>query len=365
MIPALIAPASPFWFFARGAGFVSLILLTVSVCLGILVSMRMGSRHWPLFLSDSMHGYTAVLFFVFVALHVVTVLLDPFTKFGLTDVLVPFASTYRRAWLGLGIVAAELAVAMGASVYLRRWIGYRAWRVLHYGTYAVFPLALLHGLATGSDTRAGWGMLVYAGCLAAVLAAAGARLWSGQARVRGPLAAATALGLFVLGSWLTVGPMHPGWARQAGTPQLDKAQASPSLQATPSPLALARPFVDGVSGRMDSQSGTGVKASGTATGAVDLGWNLDAQQAADGSLIGTLAITTVDGTSICQATITNGGRQGIAATCAPSGAQGTLMFVLALRQRDGSPLVGTLSVSSGGPAPAAAPSPTPSIPWAI
>jgi methionine sulfoxide reductase heme-binding subunit len=365
VIPALIAPPSPIWFFARGAGFVSLILLTVSVCLGILLSMRVRSRSWPLFLSDQLHGYTALLFFLFLALHVVTVLLDPFTKFGLSDVLLPFASTYRRVWLGLGVVAAELAVAMGASVYLRRWIGYRAWRILHLGTYAVFPMALVHGLATGTDTRAGWGTLIYALCLGAVVGAAAARLWTGPPeRFRGPVAAAGALGIFVLGSWLTVGPMHQGWAREAGTPQLDRAQASPSAPAqTPSPLALARPFVDQVSGRLDPQSGSAVKASGQATGSVDLGWSLDAQQAADGSLTGTLTITDASGNRICVASITSADQQGIQASCTPRGAQGSLIFDLRLRQRAGS-LMGQLAVDTGL-AGSPGPTPTPSAPGVI
>lgn len=363
MIPALIAPPSPVWFFARGAGFVSLILLTISVCLGILVSMRVRSRGWPLFLSDQLHGYTAVLFFVFLTLHVVTVLLDPFTRFALSEVLVPFASTYRRVWLGLGVVAAELAVAMGASVYLRRWIGYRAWRVLHLGTYAVFPLALVHGLATGSDTRAEWGTAVYALCLGAVVASAGVRLWSGPARLRGPLAAAGALGIFVLGSWLTVGPMHQGWAREAGTPQLDNAQALPTPQAASTSPALARPFVDRVSGRLDTQSGSALKASGQATGSVDLGWSLDAQQAADGSLYGTMTITDASGGTICAATITSADQQGIVATCAPGGAHGSITFDLRLRQRGGL-LSGQLAVDSG-PAGSAPPSPRPSAPGSI
>jgi sulfoxide reductase heme-binding subunit YedZ len=364
VIPALIAPPSPIWFFARGAGFVSLILLTVSVCLGILLSMRVRSRDWPLFLSDQLHGYTAVLFFVFLTLHMVTVLLDPFTRFGLSDVLVPFASTYRRVWLGLGVVAAELAVAMGASVYLRRWIGYRVWRILHLGTYAVFPMALVHGLATGTDTRAGWGTMVYALCLGAVVAAVGVRLWSGPARIRGPLTAAGALGILVFGSWLTVGPMHQGWAREAGTPQLDKAQASPSAQSpTPSSLALARPFVDRVSGRMDAPSGSAVKASGQATGSIDLGWSLDAQQAADGSLTGTLTITDASGKTICAATITSADQQGIQASCTPRGAQGSLTFDLRLRQRGGV-LTGQLAVTNG-PQGGPAPRPAPSVPATI
>jgi sulfoxide reductase heme-binding subunit YedZ len=362
MIPALIAPASPLWFFARAAGFVSLILLTASVCLGMVVTLRLRSRAWPLFLSDDLHAYTAVLFFVFLTLHVLTVWLDPFTRFGLTDVVVPFASTYRRLWLGLGVAGAELALAMGLSVYVRRWIGYRAWRILHYGTYAVLPMALVHGMATGTDTRSSWGIAIYGACLILVGAMLVLRISSSTAPVRWPLTAATCLGLVVLGSWLSTGPLRSGWAHEAGTPQLDTALATPSASAAASvPLpALAHPFVDRVTGVVDTRSGAAFKASGQATGAVDLAWAVDAHQAADGSLTGTLEIDAASGRSICTAGIEAGSAGGIQATCAPAGAQGGLTFVLRLRQRGASALGGTLQVefgSSGGVNP-----PTPSAP---
>jgi hypothetical protein len=362
MIPALIAPASPLWFFARAAGFVSLILLTVSVSLGLLVTMRLRSRTWPLFLSDELHAYTAVLLFVFLALHVFTVWLDPFTKFGPTDVLVPFASPYRRLWLGLGVAGAELALAMGLSVYVRRWIGYRAWRILHYSTYAVLPMALVHGLATGTDTRSSWGIAIYGGCLILVGAVLVLRIASSTAPVRWPLTAATCLGLLILGSWLSTGPLRAGWAREAGTPQLDTALATPGASAEPSapPLALAHPFVDRISGQVEARSGTSFRASGQATGAVDLAWAVDAQPAADGSLTGTLKIDAANGGSICTATIDAGSTAGIQATCAPPGAQGGLTFLLRLRQRGASALGGTLQVdfgNAGGPNP-----PAPSTP---
>ena len=164
-----------------GVGLRLLILLAVTVGLGLALTLRWRSETWPTFVSDGLHRYVSTVFFVFVTIHVVTLLLDPFTRFSLSDVLVPFVSTYRTFWMGLGICAAELALALGLSVYLRRWIGYRAWRVMHYGTYATFPLVLAHGLGSGSDTRTWWGLAIYIACGVAVGGLAIARAVGGQA----------------------------------------------------------------------------------------------------------------------------------------------------------------------------------------
>lgn len=163
-MPALTQAPSALWYFARAAGFVSLVLLALTVALGIALSLRWRASSWPTFISDGLHRYIGTVFLFFLAVHVVTILLDPFSKFSLADVLVPLKSSYRPVWMGLGICAAELALALALSVHLRRWIGYRAWRVLHYGTYATFPVAFLHGLGTGSDSHTLWGVAIYTAC---------------------------------------------------------------------------------------------------------------------------------------------------------------------------------------------------------
>jgi sulfoxide reductase heme-binding subunit YedZ len=170
---ALVAPPSPLWYFARASGFVTLLLLTGSVSLGIVVSRRGRSPKWPLFVTEGLHRYLSLVFLVFLTVHVVTIWLDPFTNFSLKDVLVPLASNYRPLSMGLGIAAAELGLAIWVSAYLRRWIGYRAWRAIHFLTYVVFPAALVHGIATGTDTGSTWSLAIYLGCAGAV----GALAW--------------------------------------------------------------------------------------------------------------------------------------------------------------------------------------------
>ncbi len=98
---------------------------------------------------------------IFLLIHIISVLLDTFIQFSLAGILIPLVSTYRPVWLSLGIVAMYLGVALAISSYLKRFIGYRAWRTMHYAGFAVWLLALIHGITTGSDTRAPWATAIY------------------------------------------------------------------------------------------------------------------------------------------------------------------------------------------------------------
>jgi predicted ferric reductase len=165
-----------FWYVARGSGFVAYTLLLLSVTLGVALSRRWHAPAWPRLVVDGMHRWLTITFYLFTLVHVVTMLLDPFAKFSVADVLVPFASSYRTFWLSLGIIAAELGVAVGASVWVRRWIGYRTWHVLHGLSYPIFVMSLLHGLLTGTDTHALWAAAIYGGSIALLVGVTGWRI---------------------------------------------------------------------------------------------------------------------------------------------------------------------------------------------
>jgi sulfoxide reductase heme-binding subunit YedZ len=183
-ILALTQQPSALWYFARASGFVSLMLLAATVGLGLILAMRWRNSIFPTFLSEGLHRYLTTVVYVFVTIHVLTLLLDPFAKFSLADVLIPFVSSYRTFWMGLGICALELSLALGLSIYIRGLIGYRAWRLLHYGTYASFPLAYFHGLFTGSDTTSWWAVAIYGFSGVMVLTLAGARVTDALANDR-------------------------------------------------------------------------------------------------------------------------------------------------------------------------------------
>ena len=144
------------WFTTRGAGALSLLLLSAVVALGLLGAVGGKNPRWPRFLLTLLHRNLALLALVFLAIHIVTAVIDPFTSLGWGAAVVPWASHYRTLWVGIGVLSLYLGVAVISTSLLRRWISYRAWRFVHWSTYAVWPLALIHSLGAGSDTRFLW-----------------------------------------------------------------------------------------------------------------------------------------------------------------------------------------------------------------
>ena len=140
----------------------------------------------------------------------------------MASAVVPFTSSYRGLWLGLGAVAFDLIVALVVTSLLRQRIGHRVWRTVHWAAYLSWPIAFVHGLGTGSDGRVGWVQGVDLVCLVVVLAAVGWRLGANwqldpARRAAGALGSAVVL-VLVLG-WAATGPTQAGWARKAGTPR--------------------------------------------------------------------------------------------------------------------------------------------------
>jgi len=156
------------WFATRGAGIVSLILFTAVACLGLLSAARTQSSWWPRFLTVEVHRSLALLSVAFVAVHVLTAVLDPFTHLGLAAALVPLSSAYRPLPVALGVLSVWLTAAVVVTSLVRDRIGHRAWRAIHWTSYASWPLALVHTLTAGSDAGASWLLAVAAACVLAV-----------------------------------------------------------------------------------------------------------------------------------------------------------------------------------------------------
>lgn len=218
----LAATPSPLWYADRASGMVVMMLLTAAVVLGMGTTVRWKSPVWPRFISVPLHQNVSLLIVCFLAVHVATALLDPFAKLGWRDALVPFSSWYRPYWLGLGVVAAELWAALVATSLLRRFVGYRVWRLIHWAAYAAWPAGLLHGLGTGSDARMAWFLWAQAACvLAAWLGLVLWRLSFGWPSHRWPRLAGAVLcsvAVLALAVWMLNGPLAPDWAEVAGTP---------------------------------------------------------------------------------------------------------------------------------------------------
>jgi predicted ferric reductase len=164
------------WIVARAAGFTAYGLLTCSVVLGLALRLRWRSPRWPRFATTELHRFVTLLTLVFLGIHVVLIALDGYMHFRLVELLVPLASHYRPLWMGLGVVAAWLAVAVWVSTWLQRLIGYRAWRRLHFATFLVYAAAAVHGLQAGSDGHAPWALALYATTTLTVTSLATVRL---------------------------------------------------------------------------------------------------------------------------------------------------------------------------------------------
>jgi hypothetical protein len=203
------------WDIARAGGFTAFGLLTLSVAIGLALSLHLQSARWPRIINSELHNFVTLLALIFTCVHILAVWVDPFTKFGLNEMFIPLASHYRAIWMALGIVAFYIGIAIGISTWLRPRIGYKVWRSLHTLTLLLFGLVVVHGIATGSDTQTWWGAAVYAGSVLLV----GSLLWvrlskplNAKSRAHPVLALAVVV-LVALGTiWTLLGPLQPGWA---------------------------------------------------------------------------------------------------------------------------------------------------------
>jgi methionine sulfoxide reductase heme-binding subunit len=229
------------WYLTRGSGAVALILLTASVVLGVANTTRWKTDRWPRFLVYGLHRNVTLLALVFTVIHVVTTIVDAFAPIAVIDAFIPFLSPYRPFWLGLGTVAFDLLLALIVTSLLRRRIGTRAWKAVHWLAYASWPVAMMHSLGTGSDARTGWMLFLGVVCGLSVLSAVIWRLLATQDAEPAVRAGATlatigvAVGLIV---WANGGPLERGWAARAGTPS-SLLGRGPTVRETT--IALQRP----------------------------------------------------------------------------------------------------------------------------
>ena len=173
---AALLPNATLWYMARGTGFVAVMMLTVSVALGVLTTMRWSAPRWPRFVTAALHKNVSLLAVVFLATHIATTLFDPVSPVHLLNAIIPFTGRYRPLGIGLGVVAVDLLGALVITSLLRARIGYRVWRAVHWSAYACWPVAMLHGLESGTDASLPWARAVYVACAALVFAAAGWRI---------------------------------------------------------------------------------------------------------------------------------------------------------------------------------------------
>jgi methionine sulfoxide reductase heme-binding subunit len=183
------------WYAARAAGVAAYALLTVVVCLGMTMAGRKQLKRWPRFALEDVHRFGGLLVGSFVAIHVFTIAIDAYLPFSLVALVVPFSAGYRPLYTALGVVAAELLLALALTNRYRARLPYSFWRRAHYLNLAIWSSATVHGLGSGTDRSTPWLLAIFAASVAVVL---GIGAWRAFRRRALPLpvgAAAAALSL--------------------------------------------------------------------------------------------------------------------------------------------------------------------------
>jgi sulfoxide reductase heme-binding subunit YedZ len=170
-----LASTTAVWYAARAGGVLAYLLVSASVLAGILLAGKKRVPGFPRFAVEDVHRFLGILAALFIAIHVAGIALDTYVPFSLSQLVVPFTSSYRPLATGLGIVALELLLAVSVTNRLRSRLPYRFWRRAHYATLAVWLLATVHGILAGTDRDQTWLVWLYALTVALVAGAAALR----------------------------------------------------------------------------------------------------------------------------------------------------------------------------------------------
>ena len=170
------ATSGPVWYLMRASGVVTLILLTGVFVLGIATTNRWRPRRLPGFAALGLHRSISLLAVVFLAVHILTAVIDPYAAVGVAAVVIPFVAGRSALWVGLGALSLDLTLALIVTSLLRSRLSLRVWRGIHWVAYLSWPVALVHSLGAGSDTGTLWLQVIAGGCVGLVVAAVAWRL---------------------------------------------------------------------------------------------------------------------------------------------------------------------------------------------
>jgi predicted ferric reductase len=156
------------WYVARAGGIVAWALAAGSVIWGLALSTHvLGTKPRPAWLYD-LHRFLGGLALIFTGIHVLAVLFDSYVHFSLANVLIPFTGSWHPAAVAWGVVALYLLLAVELTSLLRSRIPKRLWRLVHYGSFALFAATTIHGISAGTDGTT-LAFLAAVGCACAIL----------------------------------------------------------------------------------------------------------------------------------------------------------------------------------------------------
>jgi methionine sulfoxide reductase heme-binding subunit len=179
----MISPAPHlFWITSRAAGIVALVLASLAVSLGLLMSTKLLRGRGPDLLA--VHEILSLATVMAIVVHGLSLLGDQFLAPSLADLAIPFVSGYRTGWTTLGIIAGWGLVLLGITYYARRWIGAQRWRSLHRFTALAWAAGLVHSVGEGTDAGQVWFLVMAAAVTIPAVILLALRLGGGRRRHR-------------------------------------------------------------------------------------------------------------------------------------------------------------------------------------
>jgi sulfoxide reductase heme-binding subunit YedZ len=327
-LAAVAHSGTALWYLTRATGLISLILLSATVVLGIVASVGWTTERWPRFLSQAVHRNLSLFCIALIAIHIVTTVADGYVPISYLDAFIPFLTPYRPLWIGLGALAFDMLIAVGITSGLRRRIGVRAWRGVHYLAYACWPIAVLHGLGSGSDARLPIMVLTEVVCIASVVSAVAWRLVAARrlpSSRRLVAASGTAALVIGIGAFALAGPLQPGWSRRAGTSAAVLAEinaryaantvgnasgnaTSPTVPSTTAPSSTSviptAPFTANVSGTIKT-------SAPNSAGGVEVLLSMELQGSNTALVVKLIGTPVNGGVSMTSSSVALGNAQGV------------------------------------------------------
>jgi predicted ferric reductase len=151
-----------FWYLSRGSAIVSFVLLWASMALGLLITNKL-ARLWPGGpAAFDLHQYMSLLGLGFALFHATILMGDEYIQLDIFRVLMPFASqSYKPVWVGLGQIGFYVWLLLVGSFYVRKQIGNKAWRWIHFSSFLTFAMVMAHGIVSGTDSQTLWASVMY------------------------------------------------------------------------------------------------------------------------------------------------------------------------------------------------------------
>lgn len=151
-----------YWYLARSSAFIAYALLWASMVFGLIITNKM-ARVWPGGpTAFDLHQHVSLLGLAFALFHGLILVGDRYIGYTVGQVLIPFAGLgYRPTWVGIGQLGFYLLAIVALSFYVRKSIGHKAWRLIHYFSFLMFVMAMAHGVMSGTDSGAWWATALY------------------------------------------------------------------------------------------------------------------------------------------------------------------------------------------------------------